>query len=60
MRIFRKKTQEQVRLKFRVELLVLWQLGILISVTEIKLIFFIPASLVFVSGTQAPRAFVFF
>ena len=33
-RIFCKKTQEQIRLKFTVELLVLWQLGILLSVTE--------------------------
>ena len=39
MRIFCKKAQEQIRLQFIVELLVLWQLGVLLSVTEMKLIF---------------------
>ena len=40
MRIFCKKAQEQIRLKLITELLVLWQLGILVSVTETKLIFY--------------------
>lgn len=39
MWIFPKKAQEQIRLKFVVELLVLWQPGVLISVTDINLIF---------------------
>lgn len=38
-RIFCKKAQEEIRLKSIVELFVLGQLGILISVTEITLIF---------------------
>ena len=40
MSIFCKKAREQIRLKFIVELLVLWQLGILVSATEIKFIFY--------------------
>ena len=33
-RIFCKKTPDQIRLKFLVELLILWQLSILISVAD--------------------------
>lgn len=40
MRIFCKKAQEQIWLKFTVELLVLWQLGILSSGPEVMLIFY--------------------
>ena len=58
MRIFCRKAQEQIRLQFIVEILVLWQLGILLSVTEIKLIFRSFRSLFFVSGPQTPGAFV--
>ena len=35
MRIFCRKAQEQIRLQFIVEILVLWQLGILVSLTEV-------------------------
>ena len=38
LRIFCKKAQEQIRVKCIVELLVLWQLGIVVSATEIKLL----------------------
>ena len=41
MRIFCKEAQEQMWLKFTVELLVLWQLGILSSGPEVTLIFYI-------------------
>ena len=58
MIIFCKITQKLIRLKFIVELLVFWQQGILLSVTEIFFFFFSPVSWVFVSGTQTPRAFV--
>lgn len=40
MRLFCKKAQEEVSLKCIVEFFVLWQPGILISVTEIKLTFY--------------------
>ena len=40
MRIFCKEAQEQMWLKFTVELLVLWQLGILSSGPEVTLIFY--------------------
>ena len=64
MRIFCKKAQVQIRLKFIVEILVLWQQGILVSVTEVKSIFysckpvFVLFCFVFFSGTQALRVFV--
>ena len=46
MIIFCKITQKLIWLKFIVELLVFWQQGILLSVTEIKIIFFfLPAGL---------------
>lgn len=40
MRIFCKKAQEQIRFKFMAELLVLWQVGILVGVAEMKVIFY--------------------
>ena len=58
MIIFCKKAPEQIRLKFIVEFLVLWQLSIFISVTE-KEVSFYCCEPDFCLWTKASRAFVF-
>ena len=57
--ILRKKAQEQIRWKFIVELLVLWQRGILISITEIKLIFYPCKLSCFSLGVRPPGSLFF-